>query len=81
MKIKALELQLCKAWAREHADDDDILDVFHWKILETTREATVRTADFLTRQVNEEQSDLDALSASFYVEEEPGPNGDEDIEF
>ena len=79
MKITAIELNLCKQWAREHAGEDDPLDVFHWKILDSTAEATQRTADFLGRQVEDEKADRDSISANFYTEEEPVD--DSDVEF
>ena len=81
MNFTPLELDLCKAWAREHAEDDDPLDVFHWKLLESGLEKSERSAGFHDRTVAEVKTDMGNLSAKFYDSDGEPPNGDEDVEF
>jgi len=76
-----MELELCKAWAKEHAEDDDPLDVFHWKLLENGREKAERSARYHARTVAEIDVDMAPLSAKFYENVTAEPDGDPDVDF
>jgi hypothetical protein len=81
MKLSVIELSLCTAWAKEHCGEDNPADVLAWKILDVVKEKTRRYAAYIDREVNDIDVDLAAISATFYEEEEPGPDGDPDVAF
>ena len=81
MNFTPIELELAKAWAKEHSEGDDPLDVLHWKLLELGREKAERSARYHARILAEVETDMAPLSAKFYETNEAEPNGDEDVEF
>lgn len=81
MNFSTIELELCKAWAKENSEVDDPLDVFHWKLLEVGREKAEKSARFHERTVADTGIDMASLSMLFYESDGEEPDGDENVKF